>query len=203
MLVLIHEFFGLTKSICDKAEGLAADIGCHVIAPDTFRGESSTFIPKCIYLALSTPQDRVDRDLDDVLQWASTQPQSMDVSRLAVMGFCYGGGKAIQYTTGCHPEASTVVCYGKPVTDVQQLARLQKPVCGVFGANDVQFPPSLLESFRIGMTDAGVQFDLQVYPGVGHAFWKDMDQIRRGEEPQRSAYKQVTTFLKTNLMEEP
>jgi len=79
---------------------LAKDLDCVVIAPDTFRGETSTFIPKCIWLALTTPQDRVNQDLDDVLAWTSNQ-DGIDTTNkgLAVMGFCYGGGKAIRYTT--------------------------------------------------------------------------------------------------------
>ena len=37
------------------------------------RGETSTFIPKCIYLALATPTSRVCDDLDDVWRWRQKQ----------------------------------------------------------------------------------------------------------------------------------
>eukprot|EP00543_Licmophora_paradoxa_P002906 CAMPEP_0202449276 /NCGR_PEP_ID=MMETSP1360-20130828/8018_1 /ASSEMBLY_ACC=CAM_ASM_000848 /TAXON_ID=515479 /ORGANISM="Licmophora paradoxa, Strain CCMP2313" /LENGTH=285 /DNA_ID=CAMNT_0049067143 /DNA_START=116 /DNA_END=970 /DNA_ORIENTATION=- len=191
-LILLHEFFGLTQSICDKADALAEDLQCRVICPDTFRGQSSTFIPKCIWLALTTPQERVNQDLEDVLQWASSSP----MEKLAVMGFCYGGGKAIRFTTQKRPDAITVVCYGSPVTDVNELQKLERPVCGVFGQLDVQFPPPLLEAFRNALSEANVQHDVKVYDGVGHAFWSDMEQIRRGDQPQLNAYKQITTFLR-------
>jgi len=39
-----------------KADAIAKEVGCIVIAPDTYRGESTRFIPKAIYLALGTPQ---------------------------------------------------------------------------------------------------------------------------------------------------
>lgn len=198
VLILIHEFFGLTQSICDKADSLAEEVGCMVIAPDTFRGETSSFIPKCIFLALTTPQERVNEDLDDVLDWASNQP-GLDTDRLAVMGFCYGGGKAIAYTTACRPNASTVVCYGKPVTEVKKLSNLKKPVCGVFGSLDMQFPLSLIQSFESALEDANVPSEIKVYEGVGHAFWADMDEVRRGVEPQSSAYTHVTNFLRSNF----
>jgi len=199
VLILIHEFFGLSKSICDKADALAQDLNICVVAPDTFRGESSAFIPKCIWLALSTPQDRVNQDLDDVLAWVSKQ-SNLDASKLAIMGFCYGGGKAIRYTTQRQPHAATVVCYGSPLTDVEELSKLQKPVCGVFGRNDAQFSTSLLTTFQESLTEANVEQDIKIYEGVGHAFWADMDQVRSGAQPQADAYSQVTGFLERNLL---
>ena len=98
VLVLLHEFFGLSESIVDKAQGLADELGCLVVAPDVFRGVTTDFIPRAIWLALSTPQPRVNADLDAVLRWAAAQGD-VDAERVAVMGFCFGGGKAIGYTT--------------------------------------------------------------------------------------------------------
>ena len=81
VLILLHEFFGLSvtahlprisfasqcshrvfesrpwqESIVAKAQLFADDLDCLVIAPDTFRGVSTSFIPQAIWLALSTPQ---------------------------------------------------------------------------------------------------------------------------------------------------
>ena len=111
VLVLLHEFFGLSDSIVDKAQGLADELGCLVVAPDVFRGVTTDFIPRAIWLALSTPQQRVNADLDAVLRWAATQ-DDVDAGRVAVMGFCFGGGKAIGYTTQVRRDAATVVFYG-------------------------------------------------------------------------------------------
>ena len=98
VLVLLHEFFGLSESIVDKAQGLADELDCLVVAPDVFRGVTTDFIPRAIWLALSTPQPRVNADIDAVLRWAAAQ-DDVDAERVAVMGFCFGGGKAIGYTT--------------------------------------------------------------------------------------------------------
>lgn len=200
VLILIHEFFGLTTSIQEKAVGLADDLGCIVVAPDTFRGTSTDFIPKAIWLALTTPQDRVNKDLDmvcDYLSSATALSGQVETSKIAVMGFCYGGGKAIKYTTESRPNAATVVFYGNPVTDVEALAGLEAPVCGIYGRNDVQFPMPLLDKFQAALVEAQVENDVRIYDDVGHAFWSDMDQIRRGDEPQLSAYNQCTTFLRS------
>ena len=34
-----------------------------------------------------------------------------------------------------------------------------------------------------------------VYDGVGHAFWSDMESVRRGDRSMLHAYEQVTTVL--------
>jgi carboxymethylenebutenolidase len=119
-----------------KAQLFADELGCLVIAPDTFRGVSSTFIPQCIWLALSTPQQRVNDDLDDAIAWAVAEAPRVagvvaDPKRVAVLGFCYGGGKALRYTTQARPDAATVVWYGNPLYSADELKVLKAPVCGV------------------------------------------------------------------------
>jgi len=193
-IILLHEFFGLNPSIVEKAELLAKDLGCTVIAPDTFRGTVTDFVPKAIWLALTTPQERVNDDLDAVCRFLGCNTDS--AKKLAVVGFCYGGGKAIRYTTQRKHDAATVVFYGSPVTDVNELQRLNAPVCGIFGNQDAQFSSSLLDNFQSSLNDAGVDNDIRVYSGVGHAFWKDVSQIERRDQPQTDAYNQCTTFLR-------
>ena len=88
VLIMLHEFFGLNDKITEKAQLFADELECAVIAPDMFRGTSTTFIPKAIWLAATTPQERVNNDLDDVVAWATEQ--RYDTKRLAVLGFCLG-----------------------------------------------------------------------------------------------------------------
>lgn len=201
VLIMIHEFFGLNRSIVDKAKALSADLGCVVVAPDTFRGTVTGFIPKAIWLALTTPQDRVNDDLDAICSYVESDVLEGGAGRkgdykLAVMGFCYGGGKAIRYTTQRRNDAATVVFYGSPVTDARDLKRLEHGVCGVYGRDDAQFSMKLLDEFKRALEEAKVDNEIKVYDGVGHAFWTDMEQVRRGDEPQAKAYVQCTTFLR-------
>ena len=194
-IILIHEFFGLNPSIIEKADALSNELRCTVIAPDTFRGEVTSFIPKAIWLAISTPQERVNEDLSCVCSYLEKENNG-EGGKLAVIGFCYGGGKAIRYTTQCKQDAATVVFYGSPVIDVNELEKLKAPVCGVYGSNDAQFPKPLLDKFQIALDEANIVNDVRVYDGVGHAFWKDMEQIERGQQPQTDAYEQCISFLR-------
>jgi len=194
VLVMLHEFFGLSSSIVGRAQLLADDLGCAVIAPDTFRGETTTFIPRAIWLALTTPQERVNADLENVLRWAETQ-EDMDTSRLAVMGFCYGGGKAIRFTTEKRQDAATCIYYGSPVLDKNVLARLRAPVLAHYGTADFQFPSQTIAAFKEALEAARIEHEVATYEGAGHAFWTDAREIERGKMPQQAAYELTTAFL--------
>lgn len=201
VLLLLHEFFGLNESILDKSQLLADDLGCVVIAPDTFRGVTTSFIPRAIWLALTAPQARVNADLDAWLRWAASAELGRvagvlaDPKRVAVMGFCYGGGKAIRYTTQARPDAATVVWYGNPLTDVEELGRLRAPVCAVFGCDDPQIPQPLVNRFRGALELADVEHEVMSYYGAGHAFWSSVQQVRDEEMPVIAGYRLTKNFL--------
>ena len=198
VLLVLHEFFGLNSGIVEKAQGLADELGCLCIAPDCFRGETTTFIPKAIWLVLTTPQQRVNEDLNAVLRWAATQDDVEEAGKEAVLGFCFGGGKAIGYTTQERPGAATVVYYGEPVYELDALAALRAPVCAIYGADDPQptTNQAAAERFKAALAQARVEHEVTCYDGVGHAFWKDMGQISREEMPQIAAWRQSTSFLR-------
>ncbi|KAH7420470.1 hypothetical protein KP509_13G009100 [Ceratopteris richardii] len=181
ILILIHEFWGLAPEICSKAEALANELGCIVIAPDTYRGQSTRFIPKAIFLALSTKQDHVNEDLDEVLSWASTL-SSVDTQKVGIMGFCYGGGKAIRYASHYKNAKGVAVIYGKQLLDLEALKCIKSSVLGIFGDKDTQFPMKEINAFKDALHNAGIKSQISVYEGQGHAFWYDMDQIKMGDD---------------------
>jgi len=65
VVIMIHEFYGLNESIVGKVEGLAQE-GYLVVAPDTFRGSTTAWIPRSIYQVVTNKPDRVNQDLDSV-----------------------------------------------------------------------------------------------------------------------------------------
>ena len=96
------------------------------------------------------------------------------------------------------PDAATVVYYGEPVTRIEALTALRAPVCGIFGADDLQptTNKAAADRFRTALEEARVEHEVISYDGVGHAFWKDMGQIEREEMPQIAAWRKSTGFLR-------
>jgi carboxymethylenebutenolidase len=150
---------------------------------------------------LTTPDARVHDDLDAVVAWLRAQPD-VDPERIVVMGFCYGGGKALSYSlTSGTPEgdlaatlAGTGVFYGTLADDPALLARLPGPVLGIFGALDTRPAPEDVAAFEAGLEAAGVPHEITLYPGVGHAFVQSVAQIKR-DPIQGAAWAQFLAWL--------
>jgi len=195
-LIMIHEFYGLNESIIGKAEGLA-DEGYYVVAPDTFRGSTTSWIPRAIYQVISTKQENVNADLDSVYTWLESQPEVAD-DRIAIAGFCYGGRTSLLYSLHNNRLAATVVFYGSPETDPEVLKNLPGPLLGIFGGADQSIPVEDVNAFEAGLGAAGVRHEITVYDGQPHAFVTDIESIRAGGV-QGEAWEQMLEFLEENL----
>lgn len=195
-VIMIHEFYGLNESIIGKAEGLAQE-GYYVVAPDTFRGSTTTWIPRAIYQVISTKQENVNADLDSVYAWLEAQPD-VDPNRIAIAGFCYGGRASLLYSLHNNRLAATVVFYGSPETDPEVLKNLPGPVLGIFGGADQSISQVDVQAFEDGLMEADVPHEITVYDGQPHAFVTDIESIRAGGV-QGQAWAQMLAFLNENL----
>jgi len=63
-----------------------------------------------------------------------------------------------------------VIYYGQLETDPEKLAQIGWPVLGVFGEADKSVTPESAHAFDAALDDAGVENEVYIYPGVGHAF---------------------------------
>jgi carboxymethylenebutenolidase len=196
VVIMIHEFFGLNKSIVGKAEGLAAE-GYYVIAPDTFRGSTTSWIPRAIYQVITNSPEQVNTDLDSVFAWLETQPE-VDPGRIGIAGFCYGGRTSLLYSLHNNGIAATVVFYGSPETDPEVLKSLPGPVLGIFGGADMTIPVAEVNKFEAGLNEAGIPNEVTIYDDQPHAFVTDIESIRAGGV-QASAWNQMLEFLEKNL----
>lgn len=196
VVIMIHEFFGLNESIVGKADGLAQE-GYLVIAPDTFRGSTTAWIPRAIYQVITNTPEQVNQDLDSVYAWIAAQP-SAAVERVGIMGFCYGGRASLSYSLHNDQLAATVIFYGSPVTDPQVLQALPGPVLGIFGGADNSISVEEVRAFEAGLNQAGIPNEITLYEGQPHAFVTDMESIRQGGV-QGQAWEQMVEFFEATL----
>ncbi|PWH11977.1 MAG: dienelactone hydrolase [Anaerolineae bacterium] len=196
VVIMIHEFFGLNESIVGKAEGLAQE-GYLVIAPDTFRGSTTTWIPRAIYQVITTDQAQVNTDLDAVFTWLQTQPDA-DLNRTGIVGFCYGGRVSLLYSLHNNRIAATVIFYGSSETNPEVLKNLPGPVLGIFGGADASIPLEEVRALEAGLQQAGIPHEITIYEGQPHAFVTDINAIRAGGV-QAQAWQQMLRFLEMHV----
>jgi carboxymethylenebutenolidase len=196
VVIMIHEFFGLNESIVGKAEGLAQE-GYLVIAPDTFRGSTTAWIPRAIYQVITNKPEKVNQDLDSVYAWIKAQPNAA-ADWVGIVGFCYGGRASLSYSLHNDQLAATAIFYGSPVTDPQVLRSLPGPVLGIFGGADNSIPVEDVHAFEAALNQAGIPNEITIYEDQPHAFVTDMQSIRSGGVQGR-AWGQMLDFFEKNL----
>jgi len=200
VVIMIHEFFGLNERIVGKAIGLAEN-GYLVVAPDTFRGSTTAWIPRAIYQVVTTKPEQVNLDLDTVYAWTKSQ-SNLAADPVGIVGFCYGGRTSLTYSLHNDQLAATVIFYGSPVTDPQVLESLPGPVLGIFGEKDSSISIEDVRAFKIALDQAGIPNEVTIYEGQPHAFVTDIESIRSGGI-QGEAWAQMLGFLDKNLKLSP
>ncbi len=180
-VVLIHEIFGLTDWVRGVADQLA-EAGYIAIAPDLLSGMgangggSSSFADRSeIGQAISKlPPDQVTADLNAAADYVAKLPASS--GKVAVAGFCWGGGQTFRFATNRRDLAAAFVFYGVGPDDKGAIARIHCPVYGFYGGNDARVDATIPKSTDL-MKEGGKTYDPVTYDGAGHGF------MRAGEDP--------------------
>jgi len=178
VVVLIHEIFGLSDWAKEMADELAA-AGYIVVAPDLLSGMgpkgggSSEFAGREETVKAVSGLDPavVTADLDAAADYGKKLPSAN--GRLAVAGFCWGGGKTFLFATHRKDLSGAFVFYGPPPPDVSGITA---PVYGFYAGDDARITSTVPET-TTAMKAAGKKYDPVIYDGAGHGF------MRAGEDP--------------------
>lgn len=195
-VLLLHEWWGLTEDMVRKADFLAAQ-GYVVVVPDLYRGRLAKTVPGAILLRIVTPQEQT-------LEVASAAYEFLNERvdhGTGVVGFCFGGTQAMELGRRTPSIASTVIFYGSGlITSEDEVEHLGAggPVLGIFGAEDASIPLTEVEAFEQALAEAGVNHEVSVYEGVGHAF-VEYSELNDGG-PAQEAWEEMIAFLEETLM---
>jgi carboxymethylenebutenolidase len=197
-ILLIHEWWGLNEGMTILANALAEE-GYVVFAPDGYRGNVTSAIPRALWLRITTPTDQVERDMDSALVYLRSL-ENVDTEHVASMGFCFGGGHSLQLGLRQSENlALTIIYYGAVVTDPNLLAPLMdgQPVLGIFAEKDNTIFPEEVIEFEAALNSLDIENEITIYPGVGHAFVNEDNYNEPG--PAGDAWNQTLQFLEENL----
>jgi len=89
--------------------------------------------------------------------------------RAAVIGFCFGGPYAILGPKRLGYDAG-IACHGTQMLDyLAEIEGMDKPVCVIWGDQDVMAPPPVLEAYRAAAARVK-NLELHIFPGVKHSY---------------------------------
>jgi carboxymethylenebutenolidase len=136
------------------------------------------------------------RDLEGIARYLRGLPE-VDPSRLASVGFCFGGAMSARLATLDAQLRAAVVFYGQnpPADDIP---KIRAHVLGLYGGEDPGITQTV-PAFAEAMKAAGKSFDYHVYPGAKHAFFNDTRSTNFDRESAADAWVRVSGFLADNL----
>lgn len=195
-IVMIHEWWGLNDQVKSMADILARE-GYVVLAVDLFEGNVATTIEEAEANLGENPNEKTLPRMQAALAYLRDQP-NVDRARIASLGWCYGGGQSFQLGINENLNA-TVIYYGRISTNETDLAKLDEPVLGIFGAEDTSILVEDVREFERILKEQGNSVDIHVYEGAGHGFLNPTNTQAFREEQAIDAWNKTLDFLKLNL----
>jgi carboxymethylenebutenolidase len=167
-LVVIQEWWGVNDWIKQQAADYASK-GYVALAVDLYRGKVADNPETAHELMRGLPQDQGVRDLTSAVTFLESR-KDVKRDRIGAVGWCMGGGYALQLAIAAPSLKAVAINYGALATDKSQLAKVRAAVLGNFGGKDQGIPPDAVNAFEATMKSLGKPVDAKIYPDAGHAF---------------------------------
>lgn len=171
-VLVIHTRNGLDTFTKERTEALAK-MGYVAFAADIF---GKDIRPANVEEAIT--QSRIyaaDRPLTRLRAAAAldvlTKQSTVDTSKIAVIGYCFGGMTALELARSGAPVLGTAVFHATLKTPTPQDAKnIKGRVLAMHGSEDPIAPQEEVQNFIKEMRDAKVPFELDMYGGVVHGY---------------------------------
>ena len=163
-LVLVHEIFGYNTYVEGVARDLAKE-GYSAAAIDLFRGAKAESLDDGMKLREAVTRSDLQRGMSagvEVLR------QKCGAGAVGAMGFCMGGGFALQAV--CDLGLDFCVDYYGQIPDAGDVSKLNGPVLLILASDDTRVTPWALERFLPAAVTHKKRVEVQLYPNARHAF---------------------------------
>jgi carboxymethylenebutenolidase len=196
-IIVIHEYWGLNDWVKEQASKLS-DQGYEALAIDLYRGKVATTPDLAHELMRGVPEDRAKRDLHAAFEFLQAQP-NVKKDRIGAIGWCMGGGYALDVALQEPTLAADVINYGHLVTDPAELKNINAPILGSFGGQDQGITPDDVHKFEAAMKQLGKKVEIKIYDDAGHAFENPNNKTGYRPADAADAWKRTVNFLAENL----
>jgi carboxymethylenebutenolidase len=170
-VVVIHENRGQTEHIKDVVRRVATagfvGINIDLAARD---GGAAKLTDQAAYNAALAKRNTADKIADHTATIAFLKTQSSGT--VGVTGFCFGGGEVWSILAATVDVKAAVPFYGPQPTNYLDMAKTKAAVSAVYAELDTRITTSSMQMEQV-LKQAGVPYQITIYPGVNHAFHND------------------------------
>ncbi len=167
-LVLLHGYRGLDDAQKSIARQFAK-AGFVCLAPDLFEGETSRDPVVCAYRKTALDIDRAVEKIADSVAYLRKLP-FVGGKKIALSGFCMGGGLALYGLSRSRKFAAGVIFYQSLYPDPTELTGIRVPIQCHYGSEDPFTSLAEIDAFKADLTRYKKKFEIHIYPGAGHSF---------------------------------
>lgn len=200
-ILAIHEWWGLNDNIQAMTRRLAGE-GYQVLAVDLYNGQTAKTPQEAINLVSQVANNPFasEANIAKAYNYLTKEKQAPSV---ASIGWCFGGSWSLE-TALLFPQEldAAVIYYGGQVGEVtpEELATLEMPILGIFGAEDTSIPVETVENLKSTLEELEKSAEFHIYDDAGHAFANPSGQNYVAEAAE-AAWKETTEFLAENLVD--
>jgi carboxymethylenebutenolidase len=194
-LIVIHEIYGLNDNIRGIADRFAEQ-GYAALAVDLFANRSRRLcMLQAFYGVLVSPlHNGMLSDLGSALKSLGELP-GVDPSRLGAVGFCMGGGYALQLAVTEKGLKAASVFYGSNPRPLEVIAK----ACPIVGSYpDKDFTTGQAIELEKLLTREEIPHDIKIYENTRHSFFSQ----QRSEfevEASKDSWERMLAFFGSHL----
>ena len=192
-VMLVHEWWGLNDQIKSVASELANQ-GWLGLAIDLYNGKVASKPEEAEPLMKAVVPAEASETMSTWVDWLRKHPDCN--GKVASIGWCFGGGMALQAGLD-RPLDATVVYYGNVARTADELKALKGPVLGQFANQDQWINPQMVDGFEAAMKQAGKVLEVHRYD-ANHAFANPTGENYHANDA-RAAWDRTVAFLKSTL----
>ena len=198
-ILAIHEWWGLNENIEAMTRRLAGE-GYQVLAVDLYQGQVAETPEVAKQLVSQVAQNPLaaNANITKAYDYLATEQQA---PKIASIGWCFGGSWSLE-TALLFPQEldAVVIYYGGQVGEAtpEELATLEMPILGIFGAEDSSIPVATVEQLQTTLDELGKEAEFQIYDNAGHAFANPSGQNYVPEAAEQ-AWTKTVDFLAQHL----
>jgi len=171
-ILVVHEWWGQTAYARKRANMLAA-LGYTAFALDMYGTGKVADHPedaKAFMMAATSDAAVMTQRFQAGLHILREQP-NVDAANIAVIGYCMGGGIALNMARAGVDVRGMAIFHGGLGTQTPAMpGQIRAEIMIFTGAADPYAPPQQIAAFEQEMKAAGVRYTLKSYPGAKHSF---------------------------------
>ncbi|EIJ42801.1 dienelactone hydrolase-like enzyme [Beggiatoa alba B18LD] len=202
-IIMVPNWLGITDAALADAKKIA-ERGYVVFMTDMYgvnirpkNTDEASAAAKTVRSDRAMMRTRINKALDELKAQAQTVP--VDVSQLAAVGYCFGGGTVLELARSGADVAGVVSFHGNLDTpNLADAKQIKAKVLVLHGANDPYVPEEQVATFSKEMRDANVDWQLVSFGGAVHSFTDpdaNSEGARYNEKVAIRAYQMMDNFL--------